>query len=52
MKSEKSISWAEIYKRWEWLSYRLPEVNEKLEINRVKVNGYRSEEHTSELQSR
>ena len=40
MKSGKGISWAEIYKRWEWLSYRLPEVNEKLEINRVKVNGY------------
>ncbi|HJC56455.1 MAG TPA: hypothetical protein H9700_03675 [Candidatus Eisenbergiella intestinipullorum] len=40
LKSGKSISWDEVYERWEILSYRVPEVNEKLEVNRIKVNGF------------
>jgi len=40
LKSGKGISWAEIYRKWKILSHRMPEVNEKLEVNKVKVNGF------------
>jgi hypothetical protein len=43
MIKEFNYTWEEIYKEWNYMSYHIPIINEKLHVNKIKVNQWNRE---------
>lgn len=44
MIKDVKYTWEEIYKEWNYISYYIPTINEKLYVNKIKVNQWERED--------